>query len=40
MAKDVGYDINVTVLPMYLYDFEYDCGFIAIMLYFFSGVPF
>ena len=40
LAKDVGYDVNVTVLPMYLYDFEYDCTFIAIILYFFSGVPF
>lgn len=39
-AGDVGYQINVTMLPFFLYDIGYSCTFLAIIIYYFSDVPF
>ena len=37
---NVGYQANVTMLPFFLYDLGYSCTFLAIIIYYFSEVPF
>lgn len=39
-AMDVGYSVNVTILPFFLSNISYMCAFIPIVIYYFSGVPF
>lgn len=39
-ASDVGYKINIAILPFFLNSLNYMCAFVPIVIYYFSGVPF
>ena len=39
-AREVGYSVNVTVLPFFLSSLDYMCILIPIIIYYFSGVPY